>query len=135
MHTLGAEIFSVKEGEVIIKCEFRDGLSQQHGYFHAGVMTSIVDSACGYAAVMSSLADTACGYAALTVMPEEAEVLSVEFKINMLRPAKTEEILAIGTVFKAGRTLVICDGLITDAVQETVFAKMQATMIAILPKD
>ncbi|MEL6823221.1 MAG: PaaI family thioesterase, partial [Calditrichota bacterium] len=114
MHTLGAEIFSVKEGEVIIKCPFRDGLSQQHGYFHAGVM--------------SSLADTACGYAALTVMPEEAEVLSVEFKINMLRPAKTEEILAIGTVFKAGRTLVICDGLITDAVQETVFAKMQATM-------
>lgn len=121
MHTLGAEILSVNEGEVIIQCSFRDELSQQHGYFHAGVM--------------SSLADTACGYAALTVMPEEAEVLSVEFKINMLRPSKTDEILAIGTVFKAGRTLVICDGIITDAAQETVFAKMQATMFTILPNN
>lgn len=118
--TLGAEVSSVESGKVIIRCPFRDALSQQHGYFHAGVM--------------SSLADTACGYAALTVMPEEADVLSVEFKINMLRPAKTDEILAVGTVFKAGRTLVICDGLITDAVQKIVFAKMQATMIAILPQ-
>ncbi|MGH1365865.1 MAG: PaaI family thioesterase [Calditrichia bacterium] len=115
MQTLGAQIESISEREVILSCAFSDSLSQQHGYFHAGVM--------------SSLADTACGYAALSVMPKDADVLSVEFKINMLRPAKTNRILAIGTVFKSGRTLVICDGLITDAAQEKVFAKMQATMI------
>jgi len=115
MQTLGAQIESISEGEVILSCVFNDNLSQQHGYFHAGVM--------------SSLADTACGYAALSVMPEDADVLSVEFKINMLRPAKVDRILAIGTVFKTGKTLVICDGLITDAARETVYAKMQATMI------
>lgn len=115
MQTLGAQIDSISKGSVILSCAFKEGLSQQHGYFHAGVM--------------SSLADTACGYAALSVMPEDADVLSVEFKINMLRPAKAERILAIGTVFKPGRTLVICEGLITDAAQETIFAKMQATMI------
>ena len=117
MKKLGARLTSVKKGEVKIECNFQDDLTQQHGYLHAGVLTSIVDSA--------------CGYAALTTMPENAEVLSVEFKINLLRPAKAKKIIATGTVFKAGRTLTICDGIVTDENEEKVFAKMTATMICI----
>lgn len=119
MQTLGARLACVKEGEVRIECDRTGGLIQQHGYLHAGVL--------------ASLADSACGYAALTMMPAEAEVVSVEFKINLLRPATSEKVVATGRVFKAGRTLTVCDGLVTDASGETVFAKMTATMMRVDP--
>lgn len=115
MKTLGAEIVSIEEGKVVIACEKKDGLTQQHGFFHAGVLTSICDSA--------------CGYAALTVMPETADVLSVEFKVNLLRPATADKIIATGTVLKSGRTLVVCEGIVTDEAGEKIFAKMIGTMI------
>ncbi len=115
MNTLGAEIVRIEEGKVVIACEKKEGLTQQHGFFHAGVLTSIADSA--------------CGYAALTVMPEDADVLSVEFKINLLRPATADKIVATGTVLKSGRTLVVCEGIVTDESEEMVFAKMIGTMI------
>ncbi len=114
MDTLGAKLTLVEKGKVKITCAYQKGLSQQNGFFHAGVLTSIVDSA--------------CGYAALTMMPKEADVLSVEFKINLLRPAVSNKIVAVGTVFKAGKTLFVCDGLVMDAKEEKVFAKMTATM-------
>lgn len=114
MRTLGAELLEVAEGRVVIGCAKRDGLTQQDGFFHAGVLASIADSA--------------CGYAALTVMPEDAGVLSVEFKINLLRPATAERIVAVGTVLKPGRTLVVCEGLVTDEPEEKIYAKMVATM-------
>ena len=84
MDTLGARLQTVSLGKVVITCPFKKGLTQQHGFFHAGVLTSIVDSA--------------CGYAALTTMPEGKEVLSVEFKINMMRPAQSSQIIATGQV-------------------------------------
>lgn len=115
MKTLGAEIIHIEKGKVIIACSKNDGLTQQHGFFHAGVLTSIVDSA--------------CGYAALSVMPEDADVLSVEFKINLLRPATAGKIIAAGTVLKNGRTLVVCEGIVTDESETTIFAKMIGTMI------
>ncbi len=115
MQTLGAELISVEKGLVKIACTFHEGLTQQNGYFHAGVLTSIADSA--------------CGYAALTLMPEDADVLSVEFKVNLLRPAVGKRIIAIGKVFKAGKTLTICDGFVMDEQEKTVFTKMVATMI------
>lgn len=115
MNTLDAQLQSVSPGTVVISCSYHPGLTQQHGFFHAGVLTSIVD--------------TACGYAALTMMPEEKEVLSVEFKINMMRPAQSSQIIATGKVLKSGKTLTICEGIVTDETGEQVFAKMMATMI------
>lgn len=113
--TLGAKIVSVDEGKVVISCSKNEGLTQQHGFFHAGVLTSIVDSA--------------CGYAALSVMPKDADVLSVEFKVNLLRPATAHRIIATGTVLKAGRTLVVCEGVVTDELEQKTFAKLVGTMI------
>lgn len=114
MKTLGAEIVHIEKGKVIIACSKNEKLTQQHGFFHAGVLTSILDSA--------------CGYAALSVMPERADVLSVEFKINLLRPAIADKIIATGTVLKNGRTLVICEGIVTDEAETTIYAKMIGTM-------
>ncbi len=120
MKTLGAKIVSIEEGKVVLACSKDDSLTQQNGFFHAGVLTSVVDSA--------------CGYAALSVMPEDADVLSVEFKVNLLRPATTDKIIATGMVLKSGRTLVVCEGIVTDEAETTVFAKMIGTMIVVRSK-
>ncbi|NIF06601.1 PaaI family thioesterase [Chryseobacterium sp. Tr-659] len=117
MKTLNAQLAEVEKGQVKITCEFTDALTQHHGFFHAGVLTSIVDSA--------------CGYAGLTMMPENMEVLTVEFKVNFMRPAQTDKLIAIGKVLQAGRTLTICEGYVYDSSQEKLIAKMQATMIAV----
>ncbi len=117
MKTLGAELVSVEEGEVRIDCPFSAGLTQQDGFFHAGVLTSVVDSA--------------CGYAALTMMPENARVLSVEFKVNLLRPAACDKIIAIGKVIKAGKQLTVCEGTVYDANTDKILLKLQGTMICI----
>jgi len=96
MTTLGATLERVAPGEVDIRLPFRADLTQQHGFLHAGAMTTVVDSA--------------CGYAALTLMPVGAAVLTVEFKVNLLAPGKGESIMARGRVLKAGRTLMTCVG-------------------------
>lgn len=117
MKTLNAQLAEVEKGQVKITCEFSEALTQQHGFFHAGVATSIVDSA--------------CGFAALTLMPETAEVLSVEFKINFMKPAKTDQLIAIGKVLQSGKTLTICEGYVYDSTEEKLIAKMTATMITV----
>lgn len=119
MKILGARVVQIEPGKVTLDCAFSESLSQQHGFFHAGVVTS--------------LADSACGYAALSVMPEDADVLSVEFKINLLRPANTEKIVAVGQVLKAGKNLVVCEGDVFDATGEKLLAKMTATMFVVQP--
>ena len=96
MHLLGAGLTHVVPGEVDIDVPFRDDLVQQHGYLHAGVTTAIADSA--------------CGYAALSLMPSDAAVLSVEFKVNMLAPATGVRFLARGRVIRSGRTVTVCRG-------------------------
>ena len=93
MLLFGAELILVEPGVIEISLPFRADLTQQHGYVHAGVVTAI--------------ADTACGYAAATLMPAAAEVLSVEFKVNLLRPAKGEVFLARAEVIKPGKTLTV----------------------------
>ena len=93
MLLFGAELILVEPGVIEISLPFRADLTQQHGYIHAGVVTAI--------------ADTACGYAAATLMPAGAEVLSVEFKVNLLRPAKGEVFLARAEVIKPGKTLTV----------------------------
>jgi uncharacterized protein (TIGR00369 family) len=122
MRTLGAELRHVGPGEVDIGFGFRDDLLQQDGFLHAGVLTSVADSACGYAAMSLGDADT--------------NVLSVEFKINMLSPAAGERFLARGRVIRAGRTLIVCRASVVSitADGEKAIAEMLGTMMR-LPRQ
>lgn len=117
MRTLGAVLESVEPGTVTITCSFDEGLSQQHGLLHGGVV--------------ASLADVACGYAALSLMPADREVLTVEFKVHFLKPAQTDRVIAVGQVLQAGRTLTVCEGSVFDSTRTRVLAKMTTTMIAV----
>jgi len=99
MTLLGARLVEAANGRAVIEVTYREDLTQQHGYFHGGVVTSI--------------ADVACGYAAYTTMPEDASVLTVEFKINLMNPAAGERLRAEATVRKAGRTLVVVAATVT----------------------
>jgi len=117
MKTLGAEIESVEPGKVTLTCAFVEGLTQQHGLLHGGVL--------------ASLADVACGYAALSTMPPDREVLTVEFKINFLKPAKTKRLIAVGQVLQSGRTLTVCEGTVFDETRTRAIARMTTTMISV----
>ena len=123
MATLGATLAVVADGEVHIGLPFSSQLTQQHGYVHAGAITSIVDSA--------------CGYAALTKAPAECEVVTAEFKINLMRPAIGERFLAIGRVQNAGKLLTVCTGKVRAysgaAAAYKVVALMQATIATLRP--
>ncbi len=114
MRLIGAKLGRVEPGLVEILLPFRDDLTQQNGFLHAGIITTIVDSA--------------CGYAAHSLMPAGADVLSVEFKVNMLRPARGDLFTADARVIKAGRTLTVVRG---DVYAQTGDAsKLVATMLA-----
>ena len=120
MTAIGAELVHVAAGEVDIALPFSERLTQQDGYIHAGVVAGVTDSA--------------CGYAALTTMEANAEVLTVEFKINLLAPAAGEQLVARGRVLRTGRTLTVCRG---DAVtmsdgEEKHVATLTATLMAIV---
>jgi uncharacterized protein (TIGR00369 family) len=120
MTTIGAQLIRVEPGVVEIMIPYRANLTQQHGYLHGGIITTI--------------ADTACGYAAYTLMPADSEVLSVEFKVNLLRPAKGKSFVATAEVIKPGRTLTVAraDVLSVDeAEKRELIATMQATIICL----
>lgn len=123
MATLGARLTRVEAGEVCIEMPFDPAHSQQHGHVHAGAITSIVDSA--------------CGYAALSLMPADREVVSVEFKVNFVSPARGSHFVAVGKVVKAGRTITVCTGEVwaLEGERRKTVAVMQATMIAVSPAD
>ena len=119
MATIGATLETVEAGAVAIRLPFRDDLTQQHGFMHAGALASVADSA--------------CGYAALSLMPADAGVLSIEFKINMLSPAKGEWIVARGEVIRAGRKIMVCraDVYAMQSGDEKLVAAMQGTMMVV----
>ena len=119
MKTIGAGLTRVVPGEVWIEMPFNTAFTQQDDFLHAGVITSIVDSA--------------CGFAAYTLMNSSARVLSVEYKVNLLRPAAGETFIAVGRVIKPGRTLTVCSGEVTaaSAGEQTPIAVMQATMMTV----
>ena len=94
MAYLGAELESVEAGRVAIGLAFRPELSQQHGFFHAGIV--------------STIADTAGGFAGFTLFPADSGVLTVEFKVNLIAPAEGERAVAVGEVLRHGRTLTVC---------------------------
>lgn len=124
METLNAKLVLVADGEVQIALPFSKHLSQQHGYIHAGAVTSIVDSA--------------CGYAALTTAPPGSEVVTAEFKINFMRPALGERFLAVGKVQSAGKSLCVCTGEVrafaSGDAEYKVVALMQATVVYVAPR-
>lgn len=119
MDTIGATLARVSPGEVDILLPFREDLTQQHGFLHAGIVTTIVDSA--------------CGYAALSLMPSGTGVLTVEYKVNLMAPAAGAHMIARGRVTKAGRTITVCAGDVYAATdgQEKLVATMLATMMMI----
>jgi uncharacterized protein (TIGR00369 family) len=124
MKLLGARLSLVEPGLIKIALPYRADLTQQHGYLHAGVVTTIADSA--------------CGYAAFTLMPAGSNVLSVEFKVNLMRPAQGVEFVARAEVLKAGRTLTVVRadvfGINNNNNRELV-ATMQGTMICVHQKE
>lgn len=119
MSTLGVTVAQLDPGRVRLEMPFRADLTQQHGFLHAGVVTTVLDSA--------------CGYAAFTLMPAEAEVLTVEFKSNFIAPARGDLFRFDGEVIKAGRTLMVTrgDAFAIRAGQETLISTMQATMMVV----
>ena len=119
MATMGAQVESIEAGRVALRLPFRDDLTQQHGFLHAGVI--------------AALADSACGYAALTLMPSDAAVLSVEFKVNMLAPAKGDAIVARAEVIRPGKTIMVCraDVVALTGKEEKLVAAMQGTMMVV----
>jgi len=123
MSTIGAEMISVSRGRVEIRFRFNSKLTQQNGFVHAGPVTSIMDSA--------------CGYAALSVAPEEADVLSVEFKVNLLAPGIGESFVARASVKRAGKRLAVCtaDAFAVKAGEEKLIATMLATIMNIDSKS
>jgi uncharacterized protein (TIGR00369 family) len=123
LRLLGAEATVVEAGHVVLEMAFRDDLCQQNGFLHAGVLTSIADSA--------------CGYAALTLMPAGSDVLSVEFKVNLLAPGRGERFRADARVVRSGRTLTVCHAdvhALTAEAPDVAVAVMQATMMARPPR-
>jgi len=120
MNLIGAQLSLVEPGVIEITLPYRADVTQQHGYLHAGVVTMIADSA--------------CGYAAYSLMPAGSEVLSVEFKVNLLRPARAETFVARAEVIKAGRTLTVVRadvfGVAGNGDRE-LLATMQGTMICL----
>lgn len=119
MKTLGMELTRVAEGEVDIEFPYREELTQQHGFIHAGVLATALDSA--------------CGYAAFSMMPEDAAVLSVEFKTSLMRPAKGERFVARARVLKPGRTITFCEAsaYAISGQKETLVAAMTGSMMAV----
>ncbi|HEX8338700.1 MAG TPA: PaaI family thioesterase [Pyrinomonadaceae bacterium] len=120
METFGARLLRVAPGEVDVGFDFREAFTQQHGYLHAGVVTAVVD--------------TACGYAALSLMEPGAEVVSVEFKLNLLSPAAGSGFVARARVVRAGRNVTVCAGdlyALGEGGAEKIVATMLATMMKV----
>jgi uncharacterized protein (TIGR00369 family) len=124
MASIGAELTLVTPGIVEIEMPFSPALTQQHGFLHAGVISTALDSA--------------CGYAAFSLMPENAAVLTIEFKVNLLAPGKGVRFLFRGSVTKPGRTIVVADGqayAIGDDDQAKLIATMTGTMMTIVGRE
>jgi uncharacterized protein (TIGR00369 family) len=115
LSTIGAEMVRIEPGAAELHLRFNPGITQQHGYAHGGVIAII--------------ADTACGYAAMSLVPADTEVLTVEFKINFVNPARGELFIARGRVKKAGRTLTVCEGEVVSG--GTTVALILATIMAV----
>jgi len=124
MATLGAELTVVMPGTIEIEVPFSLALTQQHGFLHAGIISTALDSA--------------CGYAAFSLMPENAGVLTIEFKVNLLAPGRGARFLFRGNVTKPGRTIIVADGqayaFATDG-EAKLIATMTGTMMTVTGRE
>ena len=123
MKTLNASVQTVRPGEVELKLPYQQNLTQQHGFIHAGIVSTLLDSA--------------CGYAAFSLMPEKAAVLTIEFKINLLAPAKGDWFRAIGKVKKSGKNITVTEGELFSYAdgQEKLVATMVGTIMSVYDRD
>jgi uncharacterized protein (TIGR00369 family) len=123
MQTLNAMLIRVEPGEVEIELPYQAALTQQDGFLHAGISSTVMDSA--------------CGYAAYTLMPVEARVLTIEFKINLLAPANGETFRALGRVRKPGRSVFVAEGELyaRRGSEDRLVATMGGTLMAIYPHE
>ena len=123
MGLIGASITAIDPGRVVIELPYREDLTQQDGFIHAGISSTIMDSA--------------CGYAAFTLMPAEARVLTIEFKVNLLAPAAGNSFRAVGRVLKPGRSISVAESELFacgDAGDRLV-ASMTGTLMTVLPDN
>ncbi|QIK39712.1 PaaI family thioesterase [Pontivivens nitratireducens] len=120
MRTMGISIADLSPGHIVLEMAHNDALTQQHGFLHAGIVSTALDSA--------------CGYAGFSLMPPEAAVLTAEFKINLLNPADGERFRFVADVVKPGRTLTICEAraYAVKGQKEKVVATMTATLMALV---
>jgi uncharacterized protein (TIGR00369 family) len=123
MATLGIEITGLKAGEVELKMPYAAAYAQQHGFIHAGIITTALDSA--------------CGYAAFSLMPEDAAVLTVEFKTNLIAPARGDHFLFRARVVKPGRTITVCEAqaFAVEGGKEKLVATMTGTLMALFGRE
>jgi uncharacterized protein (TIGR00369 family) len=122
MQTINASLAAVEAGRVEIEIPYQLELTQQDGFIHAGISSAIMDSA--------------CGYAAFTLMPAEARVLTIEFKINLLAPAAGDHFRAVGQVRKPGRSVFVAEAELFARSEATdkLIATMTGTLMAVLPQ-
>lgn len=124
MTTIGAELTSVTPGIVEIEMPYSEALTQQHGFLHAGIISAALDSA--------------CGYAAYSLMPEDAGVLTIEFKVNLLAPGRGERFLFRGSVTKPGRTIIVADAqayAFNGEGEAKLIATMTGTMMTVVGRE
>lgn len=123
MKTVGASILAVRPGEVELEFPYQSDLTQQHGFIHAGIVSTVLDSA--------------CGYAAFSLMPENAGVLTIEFKVNLLAPAKGERFRAVGKVKKPGRNITVTEGELFSYVKgkQKLVATMVGTIMSVYDRE
>jgi uncharacterized protein (TIGR00369 family) len=123
MQTIGASLLSVEPGRVVIELPWAQALTQQHGFLHAGMVATGLDSA--------------CGYAGFSLMPADAAVLTIEYKINLLAPAQGQRFRMEGVVIKPGRTVTVVEGRAwaIDEGREKLIATMSCTLMAVFGRD
>jgi uncharacterized protein (TIGR00369 family) len=123
MTTIGAALGSIEPGRVSIELPWAQALTQQHGFLHAGMVATALDSA--------------CGYAAFSLMPADVGVLTIEYKINLLAPAKGQRFRMVGEVVKPGRTISVVEGKAwaIDDGREKLVATMNATLMTIVGRE
>ena len=123
MRTIGATLSRVEPGRVHIELPWAQALTQQHGFLHAGMVATALDSA--------------CGYAGFSLMPVDAAVLTIEFKINLLAPAKGERFRMEGLVLKPGRTITVAEGraYAIEGEREKLIATMNCTLMAVVGRE
>ena len=124
MHTIGGRIDSVEPGRVVLEMPFSSSLTQQHGFIHAGIITTMLDSS--------------AGYAAFSLMPPEAAVLTIEFKTSLIAPAKGELFRFAGQVIKPGRTITFCESTafaVEPGQPDRKIASMTTTMMTVTGRE